>query len=89
MIDAFGATSLYTLVQMVENGLGITLMPQIALDAGILRGTRLVHLSLAGDAPNRRIALVWRRGTARRAEFELLAKALRDTLAGRGPAKPR
>src|SRR5690606_26768492 len=75
-IDAFGATSLYTLVQMVENGLGVTLMPQLALDSGSPRGTRLVALPMAGDAPTRRISLVWRRATARRAEFELLAQAL-------------
>ncbi len=75
-IDAFGATSLYTLVQMVENGLGVTLLPQLAIDAGILRGTKLVVLPMTGDAPSRRVALVWRRGTARRGEFELLAEAL-------------
>ncbi len=86
-IDAFGATRLYTLVQMVENGLGVTLMPQVAIDAGILRGTRLAQLPLGGDAPTRRIALVWRRGTARRAEFELLAQALRDTIEERSPAR--
>jgi LysR family hydrogen peroxide-inducible transcriptional activator len=86
-IDAFGATSLYTLVQMVENGLGVTLLPQLALDAGILRGTRLVALPMDGDAPTRRIALVWRRGTARRAEFERLAQALRDALEDRGAGR--
>ena len=86
-IDAFGATSLYTLVQMVENGLGVTLLPQLALDAGILRGTRLVALPMDGDAPTRRIALVWRRGTARRAEFERLAQALRDVLEERGAGR--
>lgn len=82
-IDAFGATSLYTLVQMVENGLGVTLLPQLALDAGILRGTRLVALPMRGDASSRRVSLVWRRGTARHAEFELLAQALR-TILGKG-----
>jgi LysR family hydrogen peroxide-inducible transcriptional activator len=87
-IDAFGATSLYTLVQMVENGLGVTLLPQLALDSGILRGTKLIALPMEGDAPTRRIALVWRRGTARRAEFEQLAAALRDILDA-GDAKRR
>lgn len=88
-IDAFGATSLYTLVQMVENGLGVTLLPQLALDAGILRGTKLVALPMDGDAPTRRIALVWRRGTARRGEFEQLAQALRDVLEDRGAGRRR
>lgn len=88
-IDAFGATSLYTLVQMVENGLGVTLLPQLALDAGILRGTKLVALPMDGDAPTRRIALVWRRGTARRGEFKQLAQALRDVLEDRGAGRRR
>jgi LysR family hydrogen peroxide-inducible transcriptional activator len=80
-IDAFGATSLYTLVQMVENGLGATLLPKLAIDAGILRGTRLAVLPLGVEAPSRRVALLWRRGTARRGEFELLARSLREILA--------
>ena len=45
---AYRGTSLQTLVQMVDNGLGITLVPQLAIDAGILRGTRVVARPLAG-----------------------------------------
>lgn len=74
--DAFEATSLHTLVQMVDNGLGITLLPQLAVDGGILQGTDIVLRPVAGPAPAREIALVWRRGTGRRAEFELLAKEI-------------
>jgi LysR family hydrogen peroxide-inducible transcriptional activator len=75
-LDAFEATSLYTLVQMVDNGLGITLLPELALDSGILKGTRLVTRAVAGPEPAREIALVWRRGTARGEEFRLLAKEI-------------
>lgn len=71
------ATSLHTLVQMVDNGLGVTLLPQIAIDAGILRGTNLVARPLDGPRAARELGLVWRRGTARKAEFELLAKELK------------
>jgi LysR family hydrogen peroxide-inducible transcriptional activator len=74
--DAFEATSLHTLVQMVDNGLGVTLLPQLAIDAGILKGTDLVTRPIAADAPSRNIALVWRRGTARQPEFQLLARAI-------------
>lgn len=77
-VDAFEATSLHTLVQMVANGLGVTLLPRLALDANILRGTELVAKPLAKDAPSREIALVWRRGTGRREEFQLLAHTLTD-----------
>jgi len=74
---ALEATSLHTLVQMVDNGLGVTLLPQIAIDAGILRGTQLVARALDGTRASRDLGLVWRRGTARREEFELLAKELK------------
>ena len=74
--EAFEATSLPTLVQMVDNGLGITPLPELAVDAGILRGTSLVTRPLAAEEPGREIALVWRRGTGRREEFLLLAKEL-------------
>lgn len=81
---AFEATSLHTLVQMVDNGLGVTLLPQLALDANILKGTELVARSLASEAPARQIALVWRRGTGRRDEFQLLARTIIELAARNG-----
>ncbi len=85
--DAVEATSLHTLVQMVANGLGTTLLPQLALDSGILKGTDLV-VSRLSDAPARQIALVWRRGSGRGTEFRLLAQAI-VKLAGWGTNPPR
>ncbi len=70
-------TSLHTLVQMVDNGLGTTLVPEMAVDAGILEGTRVVARRLDADHPSRRIALVWRKGSPREKEFRLLADALK------------
>lgn len=74
--DEFEATSLPTLVQMVANGLGVTLLPQLALDGGILRGTNLHAQALAGS-PARQIGLVWRYGTVRGDEFRLLAREIK------------
>lgn len=76
-------TTLHTLVQMVDNGLGMTLVPEMALDAGILSGTSLVARSI--DAPNsaRQIALVWRRKAPNEKEFRVLAQALREAAAAR------
>jgi LysR family hydrogen peroxide-inducible transcriptional activator len=71
-------TSLHTLVQMVDNGLGVTLLPKMALDAGILENTDVVAKPLDADHPARRIALAWRRGSPREKEFNLLADALRQ-----------
>ena len=70
-------TSLHTLVQMVDNGLGTTLVPEMAVAAGILEGTRVVARRLDADHPSRRIALIWRKGSPRAPEFRLLAEALK------------
>jgi len=80
--EGFEATSLLTLVQMVDNGIGITLLPQMALDAGILRGTGLAAVPLGGLRPSREIGLAWRRGSARRVEFQMLAGELRRLIGG-------
>ncbi|WP_129790447.1 hydrogen peroxide-inducible genes activator [Sphingosinicella sp. CPCC 101087] len=70
-------TSLHTMVQMVDNGLGLTIIPQMAVDAGILEGTSVEARPLDADHPTRLIALVWRRGSPREKEFRLLADALK------------
>jgi LysR family hydrogen peroxide-inducible transcriptional activator len=74
--EGFEGTSLLTLVQMVENGLGTTLLPTLAVEAGLLHGTSLVTRPLLADERARRIGLVWRSGTQRRNEFRLLADEL-------------
>jgi LysR family hydrogen peroxide-inducible transcriptional activator len=71
-------TSLHTLVQMVDNGLGTTLIPEMAVNAGILDGTRVVARLLDADHPSRRIALVWRKASPREKEFRMLAEALKE-----------
>ena len=58
-LEAFQATSLYTLVEMVANGLGVTFLPEIALSAGLAKRSGVALKPLAKDAPARRIALIW------------------------------
>lgn len=70
-------TSLHTLVQMVDNDLGLTLLPEMAIEAGILNGTNVVARPIQGDGAKREIALVWRRNSPREADFRLLAEELR------------
>ena len=74
---AMMGTSLHTLVQMVDNGLGITIVPSMAIGAGILGGTRVEAKPLRSDNGFRSIALIWRRSSPRESEFQLLATALR------------
>ncbi len=74
-------TSLHTLVQMVDNRLGQTLLPGMAIDAGILNGTHVKATPLAGQAAYREIALVWRASSPRADEFRLLGQALMQATA--------
>jgi LysR family hydrogen peroxide-inducible transcriptional activator len=86
------ATSLTTLIQMVEGGLGVTLLPGITLDAGILKGTKLVARRLSRDAPSRTLALLCRRSSPRRPDADLLAEFLIAQRRGsghRGASAPR
>jgi LysR family hydrogen peroxide-inducible transcriptional activator len=74
---AMMGTSLHTLVQMVDNGLGLTFVPGMAIEAGILSGTGVEAKPLRSEHPYRRIALIWRRSSPREGEFRMLAETLR------------
>ncbi|MBA3835127.1 MAG: hydrogen peroxide-inducible genes activator [Sphingomonas sp.] len=80
-------TSLHTLVQMVDNGLGLTFIPSMAIDAGILDGTNVDARPLRSANGFRRIALIWRRSSPREGEFQMLGTALRRIMGelGRAP----
>ena len=73
----FEASSLHTLVQMVAAGIGVTLVPRIAVAAGILHGAEISLSALAAPA-SRRIGLAWRPTSPRAGEHRLLAEALRE-----------
>lgn len=68
------ATSLYTLLQMVEGGMGMTLLPEMMLKAGVLNGTRLIARPFTSRVPARTIALCMRRSSALTRDFDLLAE---------------
>ena len=78
---AMMGTSLHTLVQMVDNGLGLTFVPGMAIEAGILTGTEVDAKPLRSENPYRRIALIWRRSSPREGEFQMLAETLRRIVA--------
>jgi len=73
-------TSLHTLVQMVDNGLGLTLLPEMAIRGGILEHTNIAARPLESDHASREIALVWRKGSPRDKEFQMLAEILRHLI---------
>ena len=73
----FEASSLHTLVHMVAAGIGVTLIPRLAVDAHIVRSTD-VSLSRLAVPASRRIGLAWRGTSSRSEEFRLLAATLRQ-----------
>lgn len=80
-ISKFSASSLYTLIQMVDSDLGITFVPQMAVDSGILKQTKVATANLK-DKSYREIGLVWRKSSVRKDEFNLLADVIRNCVTG-------
>ncbi|MEL6877035.1 MAG: hydrogen peroxide-inducible genes activator [Pseudomonadota bacterium] len=70
-------TNLHTLVQMVDHDLGLTMLPEMALNAGILTGTEVVARPLKSNKASREIVLIWRKNSPRGDDFKLLAEELR------------
>ena len=73
----FEASSLHTLVQMVAAGIGVTLIPRLAIDARVIQGTGISLSRLAVPA-SRDIGLAWRPTSLRTDDFRLLAQTLRE-----------
>ncbi|PQA73547.1 hydrogen peroxide-inducible genes activator [Brucella oryzae] len=77
----YGATSMTTLLQMVSHGMGLTLIPEIAVRAE----TRSNHMRIVpfeGEQPKREIALFWRRQSMRRKDFQALADCITESASG-------
>lgn len=72
----YQATSLNTIVQMVANGIGVTLLPRMALDAQLLSGTDVVVTRFVDSGVCRSIGLMWRCSSPRVDEFRLLGEFL-------------
>jgi LysR family transcriptional regulator, hydrogen peroxide-inducible genes activator len=77
---AFGASSLTTVIQMVANGYGVTLIPQIAADVE-RRDERVRFLRLKNPQPGRSIGLVFRRTSPRKADFAALGEVVKQSVA--------
>jgi LysR family hydrogen peroxide-inducible transcriptional activator len=76
--ESFAATSLPTLVQMVGSGLGLTFLPAMAIEAGLIGNTPVTIRPLAEGHPSREIVVAWRAGSSRSTEGRLLAATLRQ-----------
>ena len=77
-VQRFAASSLLTLIEMVDADLGISFLPAMADGSVLLRNTRVRLYPLAENS-YRQIGLAWRKGSSRVEEFELLGEFLKET----------
>jgi LysR family hydrogen peroxide-inducible transcriptional activator len=70
--------SIHTLIELVQAGMGVMLLPQMAVDHGVTAGTDVVTRALAGPDAQRIISLAWRRNSPHCEGFALLAAKIRD-----------
>ncbi|TZF90741.1 LysR substrate-binding domain-containing protein [Cognatilysobacter lacus] len=76
--DGFRATSLETLRQMVAAGVGMTLLPMLAVQPPVPASDGIALLTFADAPPHRRIAMAWRRSSAMDGFLEQLAAIFRQ-----------
>jgi LysR family hydrogen peroxide-inducible transcriptional activator len=76
--DSFGASSLATIVQMVANGYGITLLPEMAIASEVHSGGDIRLLRFRAPEPKREIGLAWRKTSPRKRDFIQFTELLRD-----------
>ena len=74
------ATSLATLVHMVAGDLGVSLLPQVAVNGGVTRGADVATRAFDQPLIGRQIGLAWRKGSAREEEARLMAQLIRQIL---------
>lgn len=77
----YGATSMTTLLQMVAHGMGLTLIPEIAVHAETRSNTMRI-VPFDGEQPKREIALFWRRQNRRFDDFRALADCIVESASG-------
>ena len=80
-INSFAASSLHTLVQMVNNDLGVTFLPEMAVASGILNNTEVIIHDLPDQEHNyREIGFAWRSQSNRQEEFEKLYQLIKGRI---------
>ena len=74
----FQGTSLHTWVQMVANGLGMTLLPAMSVAADVLGDTHLQLKHFSNENVFREVGMAWRKSDPRREEYLLLAEFIKE-----------
>ncbi len=79
--NQFGASSLATIIQMVANGYGATLLPEIAIASELRNDERIRLVRFAAPEPTRTVGLAWRRTSPRKADFVELGRVVTQAAA--------
>jgi LysR family hydrogen peroxide-inducible transcriptional activator len=69
-----GAASLSTIMQLISNGFGATLLPEMALRAELGTNPDVRALRFSNPEPSRQVGLAWRRSSSRKQDFLLLGQ---------------
>ncbi len=75
-VSQFSASSLLTLIEMVEADLGVTYLPEMAKNSPMLKNTNIRTQTMPKNS-HREIGLIWRRGSARKDEFKMLGEFIK------------
>jgi len=75
-VSHFAASSLLTLIEMVEADLGVTYLPEMAKESPMLKNTNIKTQSMPKNS-HREIGLIWRKGSARGKEFKMLGEFIK------------
>ena len=73
-VSSYAVSSMHTLVEMVQNDLGVTFIPELAIKANMLKHTSIQTLNMPGHA-YRQIGIAWRKGSRQKKEFSQFAEA--------------
>ena len=80
-LSSYGATSLSTLIQLVANGQGVTLLPQLFVTAEAKADPRVKLLHFAPPEPSRTVGLAWRRTAGIERDIEEIVASVQTALA--------
>jgi len=75
-VSHFSASSLLTLIEMVEADLGVTYLPEMSKDSPMLKNTNIQTQAMPKNS-HREIGLIWRKGTAKSKEFKMLGEFIK------------
>jgi len=78
--SAFQGTSLYTLIQMVANGQGVTFVPEMAINSVLIKVENIQFRPLSEPGPHREIGLAWRPSYPKKEDLLLLGNTFNEFL---------